>query len=486
MTTASSSGATRRGIITAISLAFMIFFKFIPAPEGMTQSAMQVLGIFIGVLILWMTISIDWPSMLCILAIAFVPEMNISSILSGSFGNSTFAFLIFTFMCTYTLSQTPFIRRCAIAFVSNPIAKRGPWYFIIFYFASVLFLGSFMSPTVLVIVFLTITEEIYDVLGLKKGSKLGNMMMMGLVICSGLAAGMTPIAHVFPLLSLGVYESVTGEAISYASYMMACIPVGLITAAIMVLVFKFILRPNMSEIKSLDVSHLKSTLPSVDRKEFMCISIFFMVVALWVLPGILKSTLPGFYKYVNAFGTAGPPLLGAVLMAIITSEGKPLLNFTEATSKGIPWASVFMTAGTLTLASALTNDEIGLTNWVSDKIAPFAVTLAPLAVVFLFVLWAALQTNLSSNMVTATVVATIAMSVLPATAGAVNSPALITLIGMMASFAFATPPAMATVVFAIGSGWTDTKSVAVYGFLIMIISVIVAVLVGYPIAANIM
>ena len=86
MTTASSSGATRRGIITAISLAFMIFFKFIPAPEGMTQSAMQVLGIFIGVLILWMTISIDWPSMLCILAIAFVPEMNISSILSGSFG----------------------------------------------------------------------------------------------------------------------------------------------------------------------------------------------------------------------------------------------------------------------------------------------------------------------------------------------------------------------------------------------------------------
>lgn len=475
-----------RAVIIAVSLLFILFFKFLPAPTGMTQPAMQVLGIFFGVLLLWMTISIDWPSMLCVLAIAFVPGMQMNTILSVTVGSSTFSFLLFTFMCTYTLSKTLFIRRCAIAFISSPIARKGPWAFTALYFAATLFLGSFMSPTVLVIVMLTISEEIYAVFGLKKGSAAANMIMMGMVFCSGIAAGMTPIAHVFPLLSIGVYQSASGESINYASYMAAGIPVALVTTVLMLLLFRFVMRPDMSEIQSLDISGLKKDLEPMNRKEITVLAIFFLVVFLWVAPGIVKPMFPAFANYVNGFGTAMPPLLGAVAMAIITYEGKPLLNFAEATSKGIPWASLIMTAGTLTIGSAMTNQDIGLMAWVTDSIGPFAKTLTPLALVFFFALWAAVQTNLSSNMVTATVVATIAYPIAVATMGSVNTPALITIIGMMASYAFATPPAMGTVVFAIGSGWTTTGSVAKYGFMVMAISVFAAAFIGYPIAAALM
>lgn len=484
--TKSAARSNNRALIIAVSLIFVLFFKFLPAPAGMTTAAMQVLGIFFGVLILWMTISIDWPSMLCILAIAFVPGMKMSTILSGSVGNATFSFLLFTFMCTYTLSQTPFIRRCAIAFVTSPVARKGPWQFMILYFASVLFLGSFMSPTVLVIVFLTITEEIYAVLGLQKGDKIANMMMMGMVFCSGVAAGMTPIAHVFPLLSLGVYQTATGNAISYASYMAAGIPTGLIAAAFMMLMFRFVLKPDMSKLKNLDVSSLKNEQKPMESRELAAVAIFFIVVALWVLPGLMKPVLPEISTYIDGLGTAFPPLLGAVLMGIVSFGGKPLLNFAEATSKGIPWSSLIMTAGTLTLGSAMTNNDIGLTQWISDSIAPFAATLTPFMLVLLFVIWAAVQTNFSSNMVTATVVATIALPIAAATAGAVSTPALITVIGMMAAYAFATPPAMATVVFAIGSGWTTTGSMAKYGFTLMFASAVIAAIVGYPIAAMLM
>lgn len=476
-----------RAVIISISLAFILLFKFLPAPAGMTQPAMQVLGIFAGVLLLWMTISIDWPSMLCILAIAFVPGMQLNKILATTVGSSTFSFLLFTFLCTYTLSQTPFIRRCAIAFVSSRAARNGPWAFVTLYFAATLFLGSFMSPTVLVIVMLTITEEIYAVFGLQKGSKAANMMMMGMVFCSGIAAGMTPIAHVFPLLSIGVYQSASGgQTVSYAAYMAAGIPVALITASLMVLMFRFVMRPDMSEIQKLDITELKNALPPVNRKEITVLAIFFLVVMLWVLPGIVKPIMPGFAKYVNSFGTAMPPLLGAVAMAVITYEGKPLLNFAEATSKGIPWASLIMTAGTLTIGSAMTNPDIGLITWITESIGPFAQALSPTVLVLLFAFWAAVQTNLSSNMVTATVVATIAYPIAVAGAGSVNTPALISIIGMMSAYAFATPPAMATVVFAIGSGWTTTSSVAKYGFTVMIISALAAALVGYPIAAALM
>lgn len=476
----------KRAVIIIISLLFICFTKYLPAPAGLSSAAMQVVGIFIGVLLLWMTIAIDWPSMLCIAAIAFVPGMKMSSILSGSVGNATFSFLMFTFMCTYTLSQTPFIRRAAIGFISTKAAAKGPWQFMMLYFLSVLFLGAFMSPTVLVIILIAMTEEIYTLLGLEKGSRVANMMMMGMVFVSGISAGMTPIAHVFPLMAMDYYTAATGQSISYAAYMAVGIPVALVTFGLMLLIFRFLLKPDMSEIKSLDISALKANLKPMEKKEKYVLAIFFAVVALWVVPGIIKPWAPQVYSYINGFGTAMPPLLGAVAMAIITVEGKPLLDFKEATTKGIPWASLIMVAGTLTLGSAMTNESIGLTAWIGDKIAPFAASLAPLALVFLFVVWASIQTNFSSNMVTVTVVSAIALPIALATLGTVNAAALACLIGMMASYAFATPPAMATIVFAIGSGWTTTTDMAKYGFVLMAAGAIAATLIGYPIACMVM
>ena len=67
-------GGLKRTIIIVISLVLMFGFKWIPAPEGLSTSGMQVLGVFLGVLLLWLTISIDWPSILAFGALAFVPE----------------------------------------------------------------------------------------------------------------------------------------------------------------------------------------------------------------------------------------------------------------------------------------------------------------------------------------------------------------------------------------------------------------------------
>ena len=48
----------KRTISILAALLCIIGFRFLPAPSGMTSSAMQVLGIFIGALILWLTLSI--------------------------------------------------------------------------------------------------------------------------------------------------------------------------------------------------------------------------------------------------------------------------------------------------------------------------------------------------------------------------------------------------------------------------------------------
>lgn len=64
-----------------------------------------------------------------------------------------------------------------------------------------------MSPSVLFVIYLPIHETIYNELGINKDDKLANMLMLANLFCCAFACGMTPIAHVFPIMGLGFFES---------------------------------------------------------------------------------------------------------------------------------------------------------------------------------------------------------------------------------------------------------------------------------------
>lgn len=478
----------KKVISITMALIIVLFFRYLPAPKGLSVSGMHVIGTFLGVLLLWITVSIDWPSLLCLASLSFIPSMGIDTVLKNSFGNSTFAFLLFTFMCTYAISKTGFIRRVALAFVTSKMAKKGPWQLAISFLATVIVIGCFMSPTVLYFIMLPILEEIYNVLGLKKGDKFAAMLMMGLVFCTSLSSGMTPIAHVFPVLSIGVYQAATKTTVSYANYMAFAIPTGILFFIALMLVFRFILNPSVKEFENMDQSKfedLKKQIPASDVKEKLILFIFAFVVVLWVAPGIIKPALPKVADFINKYGTAMPPLLGVVAMSIIRIEGKPLLNFNEAMTKGVSWPSLIMAASTLAIGSAMTDKTIGLTTFLTTTIKPITHNMPVILLILLFVTWAAIESNFSSHMVSAQLVATIAVPVALATTG-FNAQAIACVIGMIVSFGSATPPSMPYVAVAGASGWTDAMELIKYGFTMMFIVILIAVAFSYPVASLLM
>lgn len=100
-----------RWIVIPICIAMCFLGRLIPSNNVLTSDAMGVIFIFIGSLILWLTIGIDWPSLVCIFALATLENYSFSNVFQLSFGNSTFIFLLFTFVCTYALSQTSLIKK---------------------------------------------------------------------------------------------------------------------------------------------------------------------------------------------------------------------------------------------------------------------------------------------------------------------------------------------------------------------------------------
>ncbi|MCD8010062.1 MAG: anion permease [Lachnospiraceae bacterium] len=473
-------------IFLALALIIMVGSHFITPFAGLNQDAMAVLGVFFGSLILWITISIDWPSLITLVALGLSSTFGFSSTFTGAFGNSTVAFLIFTFCLLYPLAKTNFVRRCTVAFITNKIARRGPWYFVCFLLAAVTFMGLFVSPSVLFVAFMPFLEDIFSVLDIKKGGKTGNMMMMGTAFCISLSSGMTAIGHVWPTMAIGYYTAATGVDVNQFQYMAFGIPTGIVLIVLLILVFKFLYRPDdIKDINPEKAMKLRGTVPPADRKEKIVLGTIAMVVVLWVGPSLIKGILPDLYSTINGWTTAMPPLLGCIILFICKDKGERIMNFKEVTSKGVLWGSILMTGAATYLGSCLTNSDIGISDCLSTSLSPLAASLPVTGMILFFMTWAILETNFSSNIVTTTVVSAVALSVLTALpAGTVSVGAVVCMVGFCAAISNMTPAGQSTVnTVAIGSGWTTTKDMFIWGGIFALMGILVLTFLAYPLAS---
>ena len=466
-----------RAIIIPISIILCFVGQFIPSVNGLSSDAFGVIFIFIGVLLLWLTIGIDWPSLLCLFALGFIDKFGFNKVLSSSFGNSTFAFLLFTFVCTYALSKTSLIKRIALTFVNFKIAQKNSYLFVFFFLLATLILGLFISPSVLFVILLPILNEIISLLNIEKDDKISKVLMLGLGFTVSISSGMTPIAHVFPILAINA----ANIEVSTFEYIAIAFPAGLVLFLLTYLVLILCIRPKKDGLNFENVANLKKSLQKLDKKDIITLIIFISVLVLWIVPSIFEFIYYPIYEFFNKYGTIMPPLLGTILLCVIRVEEKPLLEVGDAFKNGVPWASLIMCAATLALGEAIKSEDIGLITYLQTNLGNSLVSLSPIILLIIFALWAAIQTNLSSNMVTATLVGTVASTVIASTFSTLNLEATICIIGILSSFAFATPPSMPHIAIISSSETLSTKEVFIYGLIIMLLSVLVALLISYPI-----
>lgn len=361
------------------------------------------MGVFLSSLMMWITISIDWPSLITLFLLGLLPHFGFPAVFRGAFGNVTVAFLLFTFVLVYPLSKTFFVRRCAVAFVTNRFARKGPWCFVSFLLFSVTFMGLFISPSVLFVAFMPFLEDIYEVLQIKKKSQTGNMLMLGTAFCISLSSGMTAIGHVWPTLAIGYYKAAAGIEVNQFQYMAVGIPTGLVLVLSLIAVFRYIYRPSdLAQMDLRKAMELKTLVPKTSRREVMILAVMALTVILWVGPSLLRGVSPWLYKSLSRYTTAMPPLLGCILLFILRENGEPLLSFKEAVSNGILWAAILMTGAATMLGSALTNQEMGIKEWLSTMLGPVAASLPAEGIILFFFAWCILETNFSSNIVTTT------------------------------------------------------------------------------------
>jgi sodium-dependent dicarboxylate transporter 2/3/5 len=217
---------------------------------------------------------------------------------------------------------------------------------------------------------------------------------------------------------------------------------------------------------SIDVSDITLKL---SRKGWTALIVFLIVVAMWLVSGIFPDWIP----ILKTWTTTIPPMLGVIVLCLFG-----ILNFNDAMKNGVPWTAIILCSATLAVGKWLTAAELGITAAIGNAMGVMIGSPSIFGLILAIVGFTIVMTNLMSNIVTTTVAYNLLTPIVIATG--IIPPVMSTiLIGICASMAYATPPAIAHVALAAGSEYCDSKDMLIYGGAATILSVAFVALFGF-------
>lgn len=115
------------GKIILIIIATILMFgsRYVPV-AGLPESGVQILGILIGGMILWLSMGVGWTSRYVLFALSTVPILGAAKVCTTSFGNATTVLMLYCFMIAACLTKSGFARRIAIVLIPTSFPVRVP------------------------------------------------------------------------------------------------------------------------------------------------------------------------------------------------------------------------------------------------------------------------------------------------------------------------------------------------------------------------
>lgn len=199
------------GQIVALIIAILLLFfgRYIPI-QGLPFTGVGVLTILLGAIILWLTIGVNWTSLLILMALMTLSELGgFKWVTQNSFGNDTAVLMLLCFMLAACLTKSGFAKRIAIMMMTNKFSRKSPWNTVLMFMAACLIIGWFLPSSGSILVTLPILDAMLAESSVKKDDhpQVGIMMSLSAVIAGQIGNGSTPISHAVTIQGIGLYSS---------------------------------------------------------------------------------------------------------------------------------------------------------------------------------------------------------------------------------------------------------------------------------------
>lgn len=469
------------GIKILLSFAVMGLLSVMPPVAPLSAVGMDVLGVFIGTVLLLSLVDTTWPAILSIALFSMTGVMPLEDIIAASFGNWITMFVIMGFVLTYALNHSGFTGRLTAFFLSRKIAKRSPWSFTAVLICLSFLIASFMEPSATIVFFLGFVRKIFEALGYKKTDRYPHMVTMAIVFAASIASSMTPISHPLIVLGLNFYQQTTGQSINLVSYMLYAVPIGILVFATMLVMLRLFFKPDMSKITAFEIDSVLDQFAPMTKQEKITVITFFATVIMWILPAALSMFAPhsAVSNILGKFGVTFWAIQAVVFLAVVKADGKPVLDLKTALTEGVNWNVIFLVASCVLMGAVVTNEAVGLNQFILAVIEPATNVLPPSLTVLFLVGLTGFFTNFTSNMTAMVLMLSVGLS-LASGMGTVEPVAVTLAIIVVSDFAFVVPSSSNLIGMLYGDEYSSGSVIFKYGSILAIIGVFSVALIGYP------
>lgn len=430
---------TLRKKIGLIAAPFIFFsLLFLPLYPS-NQLAHRALAIFVTIVVFWVTEAIPLPfSALLIPVLAIILRIMEPKEAFSNFSNPVIFLFLGSFVIAKAMSFHGLDRRFAFWIISQKWVNT-PSKAILAIGAVATFLSMWISNTATTAMIYPIAWGIYALLSknweAKEARRFGIAIMLVCAYASSIGGVGTPVGTPPNLIAIGFLEKFTMRNISFFQWILLALP-GLI---FMFLIMNLILagRGFKGKLEKKELSGFISD--KLGKGEKRILFIFFLVVTLWVLPG-LAGYIFGKTKFVHwlesSFPESSVALLGAILTVLIPLDwrrGEFVLPFKEALA--IDWGTLLLFGGGLTLGDIFFKSGIGKD--MGELIQKSSPVGNVLILGIIFYLFSIFLTEFMSNTAAVNIIVPIAISISSAFGIDPLIPVILSAFG--GSFAFVLP-----------------------------------------------
>lgn len=467
-------------IHTAIMFSIMFGVGQLPPFGQITELGMQVLGIFLGVIWGWCTVSMLWPSLIGLIALGSTSYCTITEAFSVGFGDSLPLQIVAIYVFGAYLEESGLLRFICNWFISRKIGEGRPWVFTGLIFLAAYILASLVSVFFTIIIMWGVFYEICKMIGLEKRSKYVNMVLCGIVIISGLSGAVFPFKP-FALMMIGLAEKGLGAPLEVG--FMAWTVYNLVLSAaftvLYMLVGKFIVRPDMTKVKEAGkaLAYLRDN--KMDKNQKRASFIFILFLAIMIIPSFLPKDL-AFSAWLSNVSVLGGVGICITLLYLMNNEkGEPVINMPALMNKGITWEVVILIASTMPLAAALESSDVGVMATVVPWMQSIFGSLSGTMFLAVFMIAFLIATQFLHNLILMIVFTPLLVKM---GLGVGISPVLIAILVYFAAMtAYLTPAASSNAAIIFGnSEWIERKAAFFWGGIVILIAFVVLIVMGVP------
>lgn len=472
-----------------IGLSLMFFFPLINPIGPITSVGMSVLGIFLGMIWLWISVDGMWPSLLALLLIGlcgYVPDApghaGVKSVFASAFGNETVLIVVFFMVFLSAVGGVGLPSHIARFLLKRKFLEGKPYLLLYMMVFCSYTLAGLADVMIALFILWPIAQEICNKCNYEKGSRFYYTIMCSVFFGAAIGQPLLP----FKGMTAGLMETFRqsmGQSINLGSWLVFNVIMAVLLFFCYILMIRFFIRPDVSAIKNLTCEDIVSgsnekmnTAQKVVAIELLCIILFVLA------QNLLPATVPGI-KFLKSLGVVGILIVMiSIAMCLKNSEGKPVINLRTFCKKSFNFNMYFQVTAAVYLANALTDNSTGIKIALVDIMEPILGGVHPLMFVALIILLTIIATNVANNMIVGVIMLTL-LSAFYSTMDGLNAVAVGALIIMSCVVAMLLPSgSVYSSMLHARSDLVSFKEIQIVFIPTIIVTAVLYFAVGYPLA----